>query len=65
MSTFTVLRSLKSLGMDCDVDQKSVVTTIDPPEKDGSVTVYGTVDGNGDLWYIVLSPELIRQIKSL
>ena len=62
-STFTVLRAVESLEMDCDIDQNTQVQNMDY-EEDGSLTIYGT-QTNGQLYYLVLNKDLVDQIKNL
>ncbi len=58
-----ILRGLERLEMDVDLDIPVKVAHVERDDKD-YVTIYGTVE-HGELYYFVLSQDLIDQIKSL
>lgn len=60
---FSVLRAVQGLEMDCDIDECTDVNHVDRDSKD-HVTIYGTETG-GQLWYLILSQELIEELKTI
>ncbi len=59
----TILRAIKELDMDVDLEQVTVVANIER-DSDEFITIYGTEE-NGQLYYIVLDQEVVDKISTI
>lgn len=58
----TILRAVRELEMDCDIDESTDIVHIERDNPD-QVTVYGKEE-DGKLWYLTLNQEAVKQIAT-
>ena len=59
----TILRAVRELEMDVDIDHRTTVQNIERDSEE-FVTIYGTEE-NGQLYYIVLDQEVVDKIRTI